>query len=491
MEASAREALIQSFMQASHGNLQSLKERHQQGLERDPLLYAHLSRWYQVHGSLRDHHQMFAAHLLASEHQEFRDHAYVMVQPLRAYQLARTVRYSKEQLGKTTRSLKSSVEFYLRRRENDPLWFDECVLRDRRSMKYLYATLHIKPGKRAQQVLFDEEPPADSRLITVRRLQQLAHDPRQQAELIRQHHIHFTTAQGAIRQFTPAILTALVEVMTPQQLINHLSFLERRGALQQANIRKLVKEKLVVGQRESRVHDTKTLVALDKVGGDDAELRKEMLQMTQERLRQRGRLTRPTLLLVDKSGSMEVCIQIGRWMAALCSTIAEAPLYVEAFDKGSIPVSASEPTFEAWEQAFRHIRADGWTSIGAPLAKHRQTHYEQILLISDGVENSTPYFCTERKRYEEAQGRSVPVLWVKVGGVGHTPLEEAAQRLGVALQTIHFTGDYYNLPNLVPLLCQQEAGINLVDQVLAQPLYHRADLQQLPPGFCHETFEIL
>ena len=40
----------------------------------------------------------------------------------------------------------------------------------RKALKRLYALLHVKPGERAQQILFDEDPPADSRLFALREL---------------------------------------------------------------------------------------------------------------------------------------------------------------------------------------------------------------------------------------------------------------------------------------------------------------------------------
>ncbi|MBT9581754.1 hypothetical protein IV102_00300 [bacterium] len=490
LEASARQNLIQSFLEASHGNLAGLRDKHAKALEQDPGLYGPLSRWYQQHGTLRDHHELFAAHLLTSVDEEFRQHAYVLVQTMRPYQLARVIRYVKEVLQKSNRTLRSAVQFYLRRREADTLWFDECVLRDRRSMRYMYATLHIKPGVRAQQVLFQQDLPPDSRLAVVRQIHKLKHDPNRQAELIRQHRIQFTTALGAAGPLQPSLILALVEVMTPQQVINNLAFLQRRGALQQEMVRKLVMTKIQEGKKESRVHDAKSLTAIKHLQ-DDPQLRRSLLEMSQERLRQRGRLTRPTLLLVDKSGSMEVCVNIGKMLACLCSTIAEAPLWVEAFDADSFTVTAKEATFDAWEKAFRHIRADGWTSLGAPLRKMRDKHYEQILLISDGVENTQPLFCEQLIEYQNNTGRKIDVLWLKVGDDQNTSLEQSAARLNVSIKTIPFKGDYYNLPNLVPLLCQQQEDHSLVEQVLEFELFRKSDLEKLPPGFRADTFEIL
>src|SRR5207244_2985537 len=68
------------------------------------------------------------------------------------------------------RSLKTEVTRYLREREASPEWFDSTVLVARKALKRLYALLHIKPGERAQAILFDDRPPPDSRVAGLKRL---------------------------------------------------------------------------------------------------------------------------------------------------------------------------------------------------------------------------------------------------------------------------------------------------------------------------------
>src|SRR5262249_53656261 len=53
-------------------------------------------------------------------------------------------------------SLRTEVTRYLRQREADADWFDGAVLTARKALKRLYAVLHIRPGERAQQILFDD-----------------------------------------------------------------------------------------------------------------------------------------------------------------------------------------------------------------------------------------------------------------------------------------------------------------------------------------------
>lgn len=486
-EPSSRQRLLDSFLQASHGDLAALHPVHALALQQDPIFYGHLARWYSEHGSLRDHHELFAATSLASPWPEHRDQGEVLLALLRPYQVARVVRHSKETMHFATRRLRRAVRAYLARREAWPAWFDECVLRDRRSMKYLYCTLHLKAGPRARRILFDDDPPADSRLAVFRRLVRLADRPEEQARLLYEHRIPFTTALGAVRQLTPTVLYALVSVMTPQQAINHLAFLERRGALAEPRTRALVEEKIRQGARESRVADCKTLAALQRLQGDEA-LAGRLLEMTGQRLRHRGRIQAPTALFIDKSGSMEQAIEAGKMLACLCSTVADGPLHVLAFDSHAFPIVPRDRSFAAWHQAFQPIRADGCTSIGAPLQRLMDQRVEQIVLVTDGEENTAPCFCEVLSRYEKRHGLRVRLFLLRIGRQGPTALERSLR--GRDLTVLPFQGDYYNLPNLVPLLCAG-SGYELVEEILSYPLYTREDLDHLPPGFDEETCEIL
>jgi hypothetical protein len=403
--------------------------------------------------------------------------------------MARVARYSKEQLKFPTRNLRQAVVFYLRRREQLPEWMDECIIRDRRSMKYLYATFHIKPDPRTQSLLFEEANLYKSRVSIARQLAGLVNNPDYQARLIRDGRIHFTTAVGSVRHYTPEVLSALVYVMTPQQMINHLAFLEKRGALQCPAIRQEVLRKIREGATESRVNDMKSFVALRQLQVDQ-ELAKELFDMTQKRLQARGQIVRPTALFIDKSGSMDVCLDIGKQLAALVSTVCEADLAVEVFDGQSFSVTPKQRDLAGWEEAFRLIRADGCTSIGAPLRKLQSRRMEQIVVVSDGEENTAPFFSLEMREYCRIHQMTPDIFLIKVSQRDETDFERMMRMEGFSLTVIPFNGDYYNLPNVIPRLCQGVEA-DLVAEVLQYPLYVRGDRDCLPPGFEPATCEIL
>lgn len=486
-EANIRVKLLNSFLQTSHGELTQFSRLHLDALEKDPIFYGHLSRWYFEKGSVRDHRELFVAHLLTSPYPEHRSCGIVLIQFLRVYQVERVIRYVREVLHYPTRSLKTAVRLYLQRRENQKEWFDESVIRNKHSLKKIYASLHIKPGERAERILFRNDPPSDSRVYALKLLQKNRNNPDIQARLILENHIHFTTAMGYIKIFTPSVLFALLSMMTPQQVINNMEFLRKRGAMNSITMRKVIEEKLKHGVNESRVNDFKTLAALSRFRADE-DMAGKLLEMTNDRLRKKGRITVPTAIFVDKSGSMDSCIEIGKLLATMCSSISDSDLYVYAFDSFYFEVKNDGGGFQSWMNAFKRIRATGATAIGAPfkdLMDKREV--EQILVISDGEENCKPYFAEMLEKYESWTGKECRVIFLKVSEK-QTPLETSMK--GREMTVIPFNGDYYSLPNVIPLLCSA-GNFELVNEIMSRPLYERTDINSLPPGFDERTFEVL
>src|SRR5215467_2684527 len=212
-ERDIRIQILNSFLTSPHRKLEELAPLHVSALERDPLFYGHLAPWYFEKGEVRDHKTLFVAHLATSDYAEFREAAWVLLQGLAPYEVARVLDHAKRVVGKTPRSLKSAIAHYLETRENNPRQFDGAAMRARDDLKHLYASLRLKPGQRAQAILFDEQPPENSPLAALKKLAQ-AERAEEQAEIIVAHKIPYTTAVGASRRITPALLVALINAMS-------------------------------------------------------------------------------------------------------------------------------------------------------------------------------------------------------------------------------------------------------------------------------------
>jgi hypothetical protein len=469
-ERDIRTQILNSFLSTPHGKLAEIAPVHTSALDRDPLFYGHLAVWYAGRGEVRDHKVLFVAHLLASDYAELREVGWMQLQQLPPHLVAAVLDHAKWVIGKAPRMLKSAVTSYLRALERNPERFDRAALRSKQDLKHLYASLRIAPAPRAQQILFEQNPPVGSPLLALKQLAQ-ATEPVDQARLIVEQRIPYPIAVGAIKTLTPSVLVALIEVMTPQEVINHLAALKRRGAFDHPQVKALIEAKIKAAEQDSRVSTLKATRALNSVVLDDSTVAL-LTDVTDKRVANTARITRPTARFVDKSGSMNEAIAVAKEVAALVSAIC-SDFRVLAFDTDTFAVQAEAPERSAWEQAFRMVKADGGTSIGAPLAKlaRDRQYVEQVVVITDMGENTAPLFHDAYAQYVRELGIGPMVTIIAVGG-SNQPFLKQLRDQAIPLTVWEFTGDYYALPNILNLLSAPSRA-ELVEQVMAVPLPRR------------------
>ncbi|MBI3651291.1 MAG: hypothetical protein HY231_09625 [Acidobacteria bacterium] len=472
-ERDMRLEMLNSLLTTPHRELQKVAELHNDMMKRDPIFYGHLAVWYQENGDVRDHKEVFAANLLTSSMQEHRDAGFVLLQQFPPYEVARIVDFMKQQKGKMPRSARTAVTKYLRKREADPAFFDRAALRGRKSMKHLYATLHIKPNERAEQVLFKDAPPEDSLAFALKMLA-LAVTPLEQAQIIAEFGIPYTIAIGAVKQVTPTVLVALINSMSPQEAINNLNSLKTRGAFDNKEVKALIDEKLTLAAKSDRVSAFKSHAAINAMELD-AETVAQLNKIADTQVKKRGKITKPTAVLVDKSGSMSEAIEVGKQIAALISGITEAELFVYAFDNIAYPIKAKGSELSDWEKAFQGIQANGATSIGAPVEVMRlkKLAVEQFIIVTDEGDNTAPLFHDAFEAYRRDMNWSPSVLIVKVGQTS-TFVEHNLRNRSAQVDTFTFAGDYYSLPNLIPMLARP-SRLELLMEILEMPLPERVN----------------
>ena len=86
------------------------------------------------------------ANLLVSDLAEHREAGFVLLQRLPPYEVVRVVDFVRASRKSLPNSTRTAVKTYLRAREADPAFFDGAAVRQRKAMKRLYASLHVKPG---------------------------------------------------------------------------------------------------------------------------------------------------------------------------------------------------------------------------------------------------------------------------------------------------------------------------------------------------------
>jgi hypothetical protein len=462
-----------------------------------------LAAWYNDQGDVRDHKEMFVVNLVLSEFEGHRDVGLALLRNLPPYQVARvldfingrkeTVKVRVEEPAKKgqangaatasrvetlvdeiglfrnpPRSLRTEITRYLREREADADWFDSTVLVARKAVKRLYALLHVAPGARAQKILFDEDPPADSRVFALRELAR-ATTPEEQAAALIAHQVPYRVAATVIQHMTPPVLAALIDRMTPQELINNLGSLKRRGVFDDPDLKILVEHKLEQAKTATRVSAFKTEEAL-KAADLSADVRRKLEQVADTQVKARGRIQRPTALFIDKSGSMELAIELGKRLGAMISAICAKELYVYAFDTMAYPIDRAGTDLAEWERALKGIAAGGGTSCGAALEymRRKRQYVEQVILVTDEGENSAPFFVDSLQKYRQEVQADPTVCLVRTPGSSNY-LEERCKQAGIAVDAFQFTGDYYALPNLIPML-SRPSKLELLMEIMDYPL---------------------
>jgi hypothetical protein len=536
-EEDVRLEMLNTLLITPHRRLEQVWPVHQQLVTRDPRFYVRLAAWYFDKGEVRDHKEAFVVSLVLSTFPGHRDVGLALLRRFPPYQVVRVVdfihgrketrrrvsragaqapqpsspsqppkrgpgRYQalkpptepqpprgramvREVVGSfglfrsLPRSLCTEVTRYLREREAIPEWFDSTVLVARKALKRLYALLHIAPSERAQQILFKEQPPPDSRLALLKNLSGLT-TPEAQAQAILEARIPFRIAVSVLPSLTPRMLETLIERMSPQELINSLGMLQRHGALAHPDLKALIDLKLEEARSSRSVNVFKAEKAMQTVdlGG---EYQQKLEDLTDVQIKARGRIRRPTALLVDKSGSMELALDVGKRVAAMISAVCDQALYVYAFDTMAYPIEAVGKDWASWKKAFEGIMAAGETSVGVALEimRRRQQVVEQIIVVTDEEEYAPPFFVESLLKYRQAFGIDPAVCFLKVAD-SSTRLEDQCRRSGIVYSTFQFTGDYYALPNLIPLL-EPPGGLDLLLEIMDYPLPSRLLSQPTSP----------
>jgi hypothetical protein len=226
-------------------------------------------------------------------------------------------------------------------------------------------------------------------------------------------------------------------------------------------------------QTATRVSAFKAKEAREAAGSLSADVRRKLDQVADRQVKARGRIKRPTALLIDKSGSMELAIELGKRIGAMISSVSEAALYVVAFDTMAYPIENAGTELAAWEAALRGIKAGGGTSVGCAVEylRFKKLYVEQLIVVTDEGENTAPLFVDSLQKYRQEMKADPSICFVKTpGATAH--LEDKCRQAGVTADAFQFSGDYYALPNLVSLL-SRPSKLELLMEIMEYPLPSR------------------
>lgn len=502
-EVDIRVRILNSFMSCPHRDTDQIKRIHEEIREQDPLFYSHLACWYLKKGEVRDHNEVFAAMLITDSYIDnrevglalFRRHAIFMKDRIlgfiRGKKVKIRVKTGKNLMKKgksisevrmeekfvgmknsTPSSFETEVKNYLRWLESDNSRFDSTALKNRADLKNLYVKLKVSPSDRAQAILFEKKIPKDSKLSVLEEISKAS--PVKSAKLIVENKIPYTVAIGLVEKITPSVLVALINSMSPMEVINNMASLEEKGAMKNVKTKALIQEKLKKAEKTKNVSTLKSKVAAKTGRIKDEAVLKQLDKVADIQVKKSGVISDPIAVFVDRSSSMREAIEVGKSTAALISGATVAELSVVAFDTTPMEVVSEGPSLSDWEKAFRPVRPGGCTSMGCALSYllMKKRVVETIVVITDEGENSSPMFTSVYHRYEKEMGKSPNVVIIHVGSQGTT---FSSNLKSANIDFDMYTpagGDYYALPGLIPLLAKT-SKLDLVMEIMETPLLSR------------------
>jgi len=490
-----RNQMIRELARSPHGKLSEYVPIGRAAALQDPNFFAHLIAWNELHGQVRDAKVALPVIALAAQipaharpnGDPFPENALAHLAKLDPRNFVRALDFAREvRVPGRNRALRRLVGSYVRLRESNRSWWDRTALQHRASLKTLYARYHLKPGRAEYQVVLNHRlakgsartpMPPGSVFEALGLLPNMSSG--EAATLLIEKRIPFLVAVGSIGKRLKeddTLVLALIEQMTPSELVTNTKMLEKLGLRSRPALRGAY-EKALEQVASSKKLTLKTTRAAEAV---ESEALKKKLGAAQEQQLDSLSIEGTWLVLGDKSGSMSEAIEASRRIAATLARVAKGGVHLVFFDVAPTAIPQSAKTYDELLKATRYIAANGGTSIGCGLlyALDRKIEVDGIAVVSDGAENNLPRFVDVYKRYADLFGEPV-VYFYKLRGTDFEgeAFERSMASAQIDLQVFDLRQgsiDYYSLPNLVATM--RASRYALADEILATPLLSLKDV---------------
>lgn len=457
-------AIVSTLVNLQHGDLLVSWPEHEAASKRDPELYAHFVSWYFKNGRVRDHKALATAALLLGD-ADYRRVGRGAMMELAPFEAVNVDAFVRGKLKRETRAYRRAFADYVYRLFDDQGRALGLIARSKKTADYMIRRVHprLNPivaaamGFGDAKLAVDTAPWAISQLATA--------TPELQAALIRKYRIPFTSAVGALGEggIKPDVLRAIVEQMSPQEVINMAQRLEAYGAMNDAQLAETIRKKIEQAGTRNDVNLAKISVAN---AGVKSSALTDMLTNAQEAGIKRavdkavGKKVNDRKVNVafggDKSGSMRESIPLmAQVMANAYKALPNAQFYAYMYDSFAKEIALpKDMTYDSIIKALNKYAGGGSTSPGAvvkALADNKR-HVDTVIFSTDGEDNSSPSALVALKHYSDAMGYMPEVLILNVKPGHDKSLENNARKAGASVTNIDWKGDYNGLNNLLVAL---------------------------------------
>lgn len=428
-----RKALISSFAISFLQDLDILEDIHRKICSSDPETYVKLCKFVlksMSGGSISEtnflkpfcvnseksiqNRQIFLAHLLSSENPELRKTGTRIIPDMSPDALAEAVNYCKRVYGKFPGSAVTAIKTYLRELEKDDSKFDLCLFEQKKHLKFLYSSLHIRPSERAQKIIFENDPPTGSLAETFRIFRNECNSDIlcERAELFG---ISPDTALKSIRFFSQKTAKKLIEKMDTSQVISCIDYLRSKGLEKDEEISALIRKKLKklpLKRKESDIIRVKKYIPKSPTSF------KSLVYSCVLSLIKKGRSIRKKLaLLIDNSSSMYAHKDEGKAFINILSSLLskEGSLNVIMFAEKASELNIND---SKWEETYdSSFASESGTSPGSAfsLMADKGIKPDVAVIVTDGNENSGPSFSEGYSYFADKTGIMPYAVLVKAG----------------------------------------------------------------------------
>lgn len=399
-----------------------------------------------------------------------------------------TYRIGHEGLGKKTfnGTFKTAIRAYLRlrEREDNRVQMEGALIRSCSAIHSLYYRSNTLPcgneNSWINRYIFKGETEEGSRLHALKKLSTVK-DPVVQSQIIMDHKIPYPVAVSLISNMTPSVIVALIDSMSSQELLSNLGALQKRGAMDNADIKALIDAKLKTAKTAKRVDAMKGAAAAKAVKNLDADILKAVTEVTDTQLKKIKPINARVALLIDKSGSMQNAIELGKELAAAIAQACERhkPI-VYTFDTICHQIEWRDSDGDitqksSWDKKLKMVRADGGTCPGHVVRDMiaKNIEVDEIIVVTDEGENAGAYsFSSTILSYEKKFGFRPFVAIVRVAspfGMINT-MTKSCEAAGIEVDAIDCSKiDQISMPNLVNRLARQSM-FDLVQEIWKRDL---------------------
>ena len=471
--------IIEVLTKSPHGKLEEYVPVGLQAARDEPQFFAHLIAWDKINGQIRDAKAALPVISLSepSFPQDFIENSVahlLMLNPrelLKAYEFSRTLK-----IPGRGRYLRNMIGQYLHHTEKYKRW-ENFALQHRSALKRLYTLTHTKPGEKADQAIVKSGQPKGTIFEQVAQLKNMS--PLEAAGVIIERRLpnHVIPVALGTKMKDPDIVMAMIKRMTAAQLINSTKMLERMGIKNNPMLQAAYEEGLKkAAESDKPVATFKASKAIDAVV--DKTLKAKLSNLQERQIKRQAGIDGNWLICADRSYSMMPAIEMARHIAGTLAKMVRGKVALVFFNTTPEFYDVTDMTYEQIKEKTKYIFGSGNTSVGCALAAAWAKGFEPdgIALVTDGGENTPPFFLNVYADLSKKLEKTVPLYFYHISG--DTNLLSPQLRLaGVDAQELDMLGiDYYGLPDLVKTMRVNK--YSLADEIMETPLLTVNDVFQ-------------